>query len=269
MSILTLLGNSLSLVALFVTFLIYVCIKELQTIPGKMMMNYITALAFSQLALQFNDDFVSYPYICKAVGVLQHHLWLVTFSWTNALAFRMYRTFKQGINSVPQKRLAPYVVYAWFSPGIITFPCLALDLTNTGWYQYGDDTSCWIYQIQPHLILGTFGCPMLLLVFTNVFFLVRCACMLHTAFTDVSDVHYMTRHQTLSVYIRLFILMGVTWLLGFLPSITGIDFFWYPFILINTLQGFFILLVFGVPKVVTKLGWCDNQKFSRNRHYRQ
>ena len=247
------------------TFLIYVCIKELRTVPGKITMNYIAALALAQLALQVNDDFVHYPYVCKAVATLQHYFWLASFTWTNAMAYRMYRSFKDGFLAMTySQRLTYFAAYAWLSPCFIIIPCLTLDLLNKGWFQYGDEQSCWISQIQPYVLLYAFGCPILLLVSINILLLTTCARLLHVAFSQVRDVHYINKRQSLSIYARLFIFMGVNWLIGFLPSMTGIELFWYPFIILNTLQGFFIFMVFGVQKVFSGCKQPNNRELREN-----
>ena len=38
--------------------------------------------------------------------------------------------------------------------------------------------------------------------------------------------------------------MGFTWIFGFVASFSGVQFFWYPFIVLNSLQGALVCLAF-------------------------
>lgn len=47
---------------------------------------------------------------------------------------------------------------------------------------------------------------------------------------------------------KLSVIMGLTWLIGVVASITNSDILWYPFVILNTLQGLFIFVAFGCNK---------------------
>ena len=38
--------------------------------------------------------------------------------------------------------------------------------------------------------------------------------------------------------------MGFTWIFGFVASFSGVQFFWYPFVVLNSLQGALVCLAF-------------------------
>ena len=48
------------------------------------------------------------------------------------------------------------------------------------------------------------------------------------------------------IYFKLSVLMGLTWLFGFLASFLKLGFLWYPFIIFNSLQGTFIFIFFDL-----------------------
>lgn len=50
--------------------------------------------------------------------------------------------------------------------------------------------------------------------------------------------------QRMKLYVKLGVIMGVTWILGFLSGISEWEWLWYPFVLVNGLQGTFIFFGF-------------------------
>lgn len=48
----------------------------------------------------------------------------------------------------------------------------------------------------------------------------------------------------MKLYMKLGVIMGVTWILGFLSGISEWEWLWYPFVLVNGLQGTFIFFGF-------------------------
>ncbi|KAJ8049845.1 hypothetical protein HOLleu_02765 [Holothuria leucospilota] len=51
-------------------------------------------------------------------------------------------------------------------------------------------------------------------------------------------------HREVLIYIKIFIILGLTWITGFVASITNIEFLWYLFTILTSFQGVFILLAF-------------------------
>ena len=138
--------------------------------------------------------------------------------------------------------------------------CLLICLVSlSGLFQYGGDGHCWISDDKVINKMYAFGVPMLVLVSINIIFFICSFISLFYSFSLGERVNPQ-RHkcQIIFVYLRLFTIMGVTWLIGFLPSLTGNQIFWYPFSLFNGLQGLYVLLAFGLSpsvrrNIVTKL----------------
>ena len=64
-----------------------------------------------------------------------------------------------------------------------------------------------------------------------------------------------------TVFLKIGSLMGVTWLIGLVPPLTGIDEIWYVFIICNSLQGVYIFFSFGFNQTIRKS--IDRNKESR------
>ena len=235
-------GNALSISLLALTFGIYSFVHELRSVPGKMLMNYIAALFLGQIFLQFNKAFLRWEIACKMVGGLLHYLWLSTFSWLNAMTFRMLKTFSSSAatDGSDGRELAVFMVFSWGLPSIIVVPCILLDVLNTGFFLYGGDVNCWIDQNKPNRVLYSFALPLVFFILTNAAMMLRCAIVLKSSFQATSIVNPLKKKQLLKVYFRLFITMGFTWLIGLLSDLTGIEEFDYPFVVINSLQGVYV-----------------------------
>ncbi|XP_076050287.1 uncharacterized protein LOC143030918 isoform X3 [Oratosquilla oratoria] len=59
----------------------------------------------------------------------------------------------------------------------------------------------------------------------------------------------------LKLYVRLAVLQGLTWVFGFVAALGDVRECWYPFIILNGLQGFFIFLGFDLKRKVLKSVW--------------
>jgi hypothetical protein len=206
LGILTLVGNTLSISSLVLTFVIYLCCKEFHSIPGKMLMNYMVALLCAQVLLQCNDDFVKWNTICRTVAALQHYFWLATFTWINAITYRMQRTFSRQLSDQSSlsnvKELVLFCLFSWGCPLVIVGPCVALDVFDSGVFKYGGQSTCWIDNIQPFRILYFFALPILLFTLTNVSMMVKCVTSLREAFHVSSLANPVRKKQILKVYFK-------------------------------------------------------------------
>lgn len=54
--------------------------------------------------------------------------------------------------------------------------------------------------------------------------------------------------------------MGVTWILGIAANLKALSFLWYPYVVLNSLQGFFIFLSFATTGKALEL---YKSKFSK------
>lgn len=90
---LTVVGYTLSILALFLVLLTYSLFSELRTLPGKITMNLSTALLLSQVVFLVDIFEDLSPDSCKAVAVVLHYLYLSSFCWMTVLAYDVAKTF--------------------------------------------------------------------------------------------------------------------------------------------------------------------------------
>ena len=90
---LTVVGYTLSVLALLLVLLTYSIFNELRTLPGKITMNLSVALLLSQVVflVDMYEEFSGGH--CRAVSVILHYLYLSSFCWMSVLAFDVAKTF--------------------------------------------------------------------------------------------------------------------------------------------------------------------------------
>ena len=115
--------------------------------------------------------------------------------------------------------------------------------------KYGDKL-CWITQKYGLIIF--FVVPIAVAIVINAIFFALTSCSIRkTVASTRGDLGKNTNGEALE-YIRLFVPMGTTWIFGFIASLSGIDAFWYIFIVLNASQGFLIVMSSICTKEIKK-----------------
>ncbi|XP_078315118.1 uncharacterized protein LOC111129804 isoform X2 [Crassostrea virginica] len=113
----------ISLLCLFLTFIIYCLFKPLRTIPGLNLMSLVFSLFCAQLLFLFTVS-TKDQFWCVAIGILQHYFWLSTCFCLLICCFHMYRVFnsqelvRSGIYFTP-RTFYKYVTFSYLLPVII------------------------------------------------------------------------------------------------------------------------------------------------------
>ncbi|RWS09887.1 lysosomal acid phosphatase-like protein 3 [Dinothrombium tinctorium] len=176
--------------------------------------------------------------LCVLNGVLMHYFYLSSFFWMNVMSFDVYRLFSRKTNNLKSsKKFLKYSVYAWITPLIIiAFSLLNEYLFPENDYQpkYGLQ-SCWISYRRALLLF--FAVPLIVLLITNgVFFALTLKILLETK-KATSIILKKPDNIRFKMYLKLALIMGFTWAFAFIASFNGISQLWYPFIVLNGLQG--------------------------------
>ncbi|XP_058464529.1 G-protein coupled receptor Mth2-like isoform X3 [Malaya genurostris] len=265
LSIYSTVGIILSIPFLLATLIIYTCIPELRNIHGKSLICYILALTFAYvmlLLINFQTSFIP----CNVMGYMLYYSVLVSFFWLNVMCFDIFWTFSSGVViKNEQKRFLHYALYAFGSPTVILVVALLFDHTELITEEYRPrfgEYGCFIFR-EKLIEFLYFYLPLLILVMANLYFFVVTAIRIIRIqrATDVALRNGSRRHSKFekdrhrfSLYLRLFIVMGVTWSFEIASwAIGSSDWFFYVSDVCNCLLGVIIFFLFVWKQKVRQL----------------
>jgi hypothetical protein len=204
-----------------------------------MLVNLALALLCAHVIFLSSGYLSSFKKLCPVIGGVQHFFWLASFAWMVGLSAHLQANMRhiRQHNPNSKTRFVTTFVCAWGAPLVIVGVCAILYIT--GHFSYGGDDYCWI---EKPLHLGlAFALPIGLSMATNAFIFVLTACSLRRAMDEAAraSAKYNIRYR-LILYTKLSLLMGGTWILGFLSNAPYLEFLRYPFIFLACLNGFFI-----------------------------
>lgn len=258
-SYLSLIGLTVSIVALSVTLVIYACLPKLMNLPGKNLMGLVICLLIAQILYLVAFEVNHVPAACKTFAILMHFVFLSSFCWMNVIAFDLWMTFSQRFLAPRQdrkfqKRFCCYSAYAWGLPFIIVAISICVNFITEygGKFRPGyGEGFCWI--------TTNFG---LLIFFAGPLALFKLFDFIAFGFT----VYYIAvakrqgalarkgrRTSLFLINLKLSLTMGLTWVFAFIANFTNNTVMWYLFIIFNTLQGLFIALSFLCTRKVLSL----------------
>ena len=246
--VITYVGLSLSIVSFVLVLITYSLFKELRTVPGINLMN----LSLSHLLVDLvylATGYVEAKVPCTIIAILLHYFFLVSFVWMSIIALETWKAFSKtrikhrnssGGNqrSISSRRIA----VGWLPAFVIVVMCIALDQSNAVGFHYGGIKGCWINNSIANLF--SFVLPVALSIsFNTVFFVLTANAIRKTSKVAQRATHEMVKRKTAVVFLKIFILMGFTWIFGFLKVLVS-HYFEYPFIIFTTLQGLYVALAF-------------------------
>lgn len=254
LEIVLMLCTILSLIALGFTCLTYCLFSVLRTLPGKNNINLIISMFFALAFLEFGVDKTSNKTTCTVLGAFIHYFWLCTFCCLNVCSFHMYHTFNNKMIYMHDSRRERrqylfYVLYSYGSPALIVFLNIISTaiLTDNKSYGYGNNI-CFITN-RIALILA-FITPVSIICLLNLFFFVSSA--YHIASNPKVEDDNILKHNKIhfSVYLKLFIITGCSWILQILDSFLPVSAFSVIVSFLNSFQGVYIFVSYICNKRV-------------------
>lgn len=259
----TYLSTILSMFALFVTFVIYCILPALRTIPGKNLMCFAFSLFFAQLFFIIRshktDDIV-----CSWIGGFTHYFWISVFTCTNVCCFHMFKLFVRnslvhGNTSADRKLFITYCLISFILPMIpvsinLIVALLEIDSVSFG---YGG-SKCFLVS---HLaLIATFILPIVLQIIFNI---VMFSITFHFI-KNTPKVRGSQERNELSIFLKLFLLTGVSWLFMIVDGFFNVSPFTFLATIISGSLGVFIFVSYVCHKKVFKL---IKSKFCRHDVY--
>ncbi|KAI5635792.1 7 transmembrane receptor (Secretin family) domain-containing protein [Phthorimaea operculella] len=284
----------ISCVFILVTVAVYLWLPELRNLHGRVLMAYLMCLfvaflffATMQITIVLNTNSAS---LCVIFTFIIYYFLEAAFFWLNVMSFDIWWTFsgKRGTNLEKlstQARFCAYALYAFGVPAILTVVMGGLEFSGLpahfmmpnirshGCFLHGTSRLVYLYG------------PIVLVVVSNMIFYVLTALKITQIKrqTSVLKSKDSTTHdqrsndqQRLVLYVKLFLVMGINWLLEVISAIYPVaDGFWIITDAYNVLIGLIIFIIFVCKRKIFRLmkkrleerlgrGNCNNEESMRH-----
>nr|XP_045624297.1 uncharacterized protein LOC123774195 [Procambarus clarkii] len=268
--LLILMGLVLSCLCLLLHLAVFLLLPRLRNLPGKCLASLCLSLLTTYTVFILGTLLEPKTTGCYISAVIKYYSFLASFCWMNIMAFDVWLTFRQAkdelrVSSGRQRsKFLFYCVYGWLLPALAVVVTVTLDKTAPAGLSpqflpsFGQDM-CWFGKRKALLVF--FTAPLFTIMALNVVF------FLMTSYTIGASRQSTLRRSSCPQnrkqfvqYVRLAVLMGLTWIIGMVAGYLQLQGVWYVFVVLNTLQGAFIFLTFTCRSKV----WRDVQE--RCRH---
>uniref|UniRef100_UPI003AAB2E64 adhesion G protein-coupled receptor D2 n=1 Tax=Centroberyx gerrardi TaxID=166262 RepID=UPI003AAB2E64 len=243
---LTFIGSGASLCALVVTLMLFTVLDIPKSDRTSIHKNLFISLTCAQVVLLCSGSAIHNKVACTLVAALLHLFFMAAFSWMLVEGLLLWSKVVT-VNLSEDRHMKYYYLIGWGLPVLIVTITLA---SASG--KYSADGHCWL-SVQNGVIWGFAG-PVIFIIMVNIMVLTRVvvitistakrrSIMLAMGASPVEQTYEQIRAAVKAVLVLLPIL-GLTWLCGVLVPFSIV--MAYIFILLNSLQGLFIFLIYGV-----------------------
>ncbi|XP_032664897.1 probable G-protein coupled receptor Mth-like 3 [Odontomachus brunneus] len=280
-------GTFVSLLFLLLTFVVYTILPDLWNMHGYILRGYIGSLFFAHISLVPHKLIPDKPYvlpdaICIGSAFIAYFSDMASFFWLNVMcfdiwwAFRKFRSLQRNVNQREKKKFIMYSIYVWGCTSILTMLSFIMDFfPNISESVISPELGflkCWLTTDNLYYFL-----PISITVICNIFLFISTVLkivqqkkdMAHQQRSSESRRHNDNK-QRFSLYLKLFILMGITksmniitWMFREVPL-----FVLYICDMANVLEGLIIFIIFvwkdKIRKLLLKKFGCREDIFSRN-----
>ena len=253
LSILTLVCIGISILCLIARIALQKYISSFQTKPGKIQLQMTIALLFAFAMLVVGPFLSGIPEACTTAAILLAYGFLAAFIWVNIIAvdtwlvFRPSSSFSRAADE--GRSLVIHIICGWGIPLLLVTISIAMNYVDADEKfkpEFGG-SRCWY--TQRYAMLLYFGVPIALSILLNIFLYVHTSINLHKAFKN-SRTAMKAENYHFAIYVKLFILMGITWIFGFISAFTDQTVIDIIFVILTSLQGFFLFVSFVCNKRV-------------------
>ncbi|XP_061397128.1 G-protein coupled receptor Mth2-like [Musca vetustissima] len=260
------------------TIIVYLAIPELRNQHGKSLVCYLFGLIvgyslMSVGALNVHMNVMSIE--CKVLGYTCYYFFMAAFFWLNVISFDLWHNFRgtRGINrSLEKKRFIMYSLYSWGIPVLcllatwyiqeyVDMPEHLKDDLKPG---IGGGHYCWINMTTWAGFIYFFT-PIMFIIVANIIMFVMTALKIHRVQKEMARImakedstrNLKKEKDKFGLFLRLFLVMGVTWSLEIISYFVGPESKWakifYAADICNAVQGFLIFMLFVMKRKVKML----------------
>ncbi|XP_023807886.1 cadherin EGF LAG seven-pass G-type receptor 1 isoform X2 [Oryzias latipes] len=219
-----------SLVLLFLTFILLCLLRHLHSNLHAIHRNLVATLFFSELVFLLGINQTDNMFVCTVIAILLHYFYMCSFAWMFVEGLHIYRMLTEQRN-INHGHMRFYYAMGWGIPAIITGLAVGLDPQG-----YGNPDFCWL-SVHDTLI-WSFAGPIFVVVLINIVIFIlaaKASCGRRQKAAEKSGAVPALRMAFL-----LLLLISATWLLGLMAVNNNVMIFHYLFAVFSCLQGVFI-----------------------------
>ncbi|CAL4069888.1 unnamed protein product [Meganyctiphanes norvegica] len=259
----TLAGLSLSCLGILTHLIAFLIVPDLRNLSGKNLASLCIVLLAAYATFILGIFGESGKTECFIVAAAMYYFFLSSFCWMNIMAFDIWRTLRMATSELrvsqggQWRKFIFYSLYGWLVPLAALVVVVLLDTASPEGFPKDFLPSlgqrwCWFGQRKALLIF--FAAPLATLMGVNFIFFVFSARIIADTQQSTSKMSSCNPHQDqFKLYMRLALLMGLTWISGIVAGYLQMEAIWYAFVLLNTLQGVFIFLAFTCTRKVWRV----------------
>ncbi|CAH1404570.1 unnamed protein product [Nezara viridula] len=250
MGYITFAGLGVSIIFLLLHLAAFCLVPDLRNLSGKNMASLCVALLIAYTSFVAGRFFKGN--VCLVIAVLTFYSFLASFTWMLTMSFDVWRTLRLATSELrvcsgkQWRKFIAYSLWSWLVPVFIVLMALWAELSpgiGADWRPgFAATNSCWFGRSKPLLIF--FAVPLAIVMLLNIVFFASSAHMIYSSTSTTRFTASASTQRDFRMYLRLAVVMGLTWTTGLIAGTLDFDLLWYLFILLNTLQGLFIFLAF-------------------------
>ncbi|XP_022298170.2 uncharacterized protein LOC111107321 [Crassostrea virginica] len=251
LSIISLIGLSLSILGLSLTIISFVFFRKLRKGRAQQTLFNLALSMLCSWVIFLIGIKQTYHFIgCLIVAILLHYFILASFMWMLMEAFLQYLTFVKVLGTYVTRYTLKSVIAAW---GLPLIPIICVLSVDHNLYK-GGDHYCWM---SVDAFYYAFALPVGVIILANlVIFIITVVSIFRRpqGLRSNQSKHKMAI-TNLQAAITSFVLLGLSWILGYFAISDARLPFQYAFTILNSLQGFFIFVLFVARKKQVREQW--------------
>ncbi|XP_065059030.1 adhesion G protein-coupled receptor E3-like [Rhopilema esculentum] len=262
--LLSMIGNVFSIVCLIGLLLSYSLMKTSLSTLDKSIMCLSFCMAFSHTLQLMLFWLGKKPGWCKIIGILLHWSLLTSFMWMALISYSFFVTFSRlliATNRQKNRRFRHHFLFATSIPTSVTLVCFFLGISKEDFSGYGANGICFVSKFWANLF--AFVVPVALILVMNVTFLTFTVFKIRKTKKDNDRALRSNNNKTKRkkiviglITLKLSILFGIGWLLGFLDGFIPSKILSYMFNVIVSTQGIAVFIAFGnIKHLFEKTVW--------------
>lgn len=256
----------LTITCLILTIIVYLSLPKLRNLHGICFVCYLLCLlVVYMLLLSDKWKWITTETACQANGYVGYFAVMAGFLWLTVISYDLWNSFRLNNSNfqghTPQYRFGIYSLYVWGVAAVLTITVFIIDYTldadnedHLPWIPGVALYNCWIKTDDWSAMIYFYGPMSLQIIFNLIMFVLTAVFILNVM--EESQQRLKSEKKTYSLFVRLFVIMGVTWtfeIFSYLVQSHGVlakIFLFFDYI--NCAQGVIIFVMFVLKRSVLK-----------------